>query len=547
MWFGELPVEEAEGCLLAHSVRLQRGRVAKGSEVTSALIEQLRADGYCTLTVARLEEDDIHEDSAALELASAIAGDGVTIDRAHTGRVNFYARHDGLLCFERDAVCAFNTADEAVTLATLPENTWVLAGRMVATCKIISYAVEKKCVEAARQSISGKTIAVHAAQPHRVVLLQTTLPTVKSTTLDKTCAVTEQRLTMRSAVLAFEARCDHSIEALAAELQKIDYQAIDWILIVGASAITDRRDVIPRAIVTAGGVIDRFGIPVDPGNLLLLGQLSNCRVVGLPGCARSPKYNGLDQLLDRMACNVVIDQQWLNSLGVGGLLTEMVDRPQPRVSARSVVSDTARIAVQPLTDKPVIAGLLLAAGSSRRAGDINKLLSLYKGRPMVHAALQALTASDVDAVHVVTGFEHEKIESELAGYDVRSHYCSSHALGLAHSLASGISRLENTDAVLVCLGDMPHISSELINRLIAAVTDDAANIIVVPVASGKRGNPVVVGSAFFDVLLQHEGDSGAKFLMKQYPELVLEVPIEDDSIFLDYDTSDALQNLSDLS
>ncbi|OED41741.1 hypothetical protein AB833_08950 [Chromatiales bacterium (ex Bugula neritina AB1)] len=531
MWFGELPVAQATGCLLAHSVRLSSGRVAKGSTITDALATQLSAEGYQEITVARLEDGDVHEDQAAELLSRALVGEGVSLDQAHTGRVNLYATHDGLLVFDRDIICEFNAVDEAVTIATLPENTWVLAGRMVATCKIISYAVPAKSIDAAIVACSSGRVSVHAAQPRRAALVQTVLPTVKKTTLDKTRKVTGQRLAIRSAKITQERRCDHSMAALAGELHRIDRSAVDWILIVGASAISDRRDVIPMAIEAAGGTVTRFGIPVDPGNLLLLGTISNCLVVGLPGCARSPKYNGLDQLLDRMACGVTIDQKWLDGLGVGGLLTEMVDRPQPRALA-----DTA-------VNKPVIAGLLLAAGSSRRAGKINKLLSPYNGKPMLKAVLLALVQSKVSEVHVVTGFEHEKIEPLLTEFNVSSHYCASHAMGMAHSLASGISRLQNMDAVLVCLGDMPHVSSEIIDQLIEATGDRAAEVIAVPVVAGKRGNPVMVGSAFFDVLLQHQGDTGARFLMKQYPELVLEIPIDDNSILLDYDTPDALHTL----
>lgn len=532
MWFGELPTSESEGCILAHSIRLASGRITKGTLLSKALLAVLQQGGCERITVARLDKSDVHEDDAAAMLATAVAGHGVRIDRANTGRVNLYASHDGLLSLNREALCELNGIDESVTLATLAENSWVLAGKMIATSKIITYAVTADDIKKAAAIALQNKICVHASIQKRALLLQTTLPAVKESTLDKTRVVTEQRLRIRRAELVDEMRCPHTVDDLMVQLREALQYRCDWILIAGASAISDRRDVIPAAIEEVGGRVIRYGIPVDPGNLLLLGDLNGTAIIGMPGCARSPKYNGLDQLLDRLACGVEVTDLWLNSLGVGGLLTEMVDRPQPRVAHS-----------QPAVSKPKVAGLVLAAGSSRRAGNINKLLQPYNGLPMVRTVVNALCDSDIDQVLVVTGFEREKIEEAISETRSTSHYCASHAMGLAHSLSHGISRLKNIDAVLVCLGDMPHITSVLINQLVSKAASNADNVIAVPVVNGKRGNPVMVGNAFFDTLLQHSGDSGARFLMTHYPDRVVEIPVDDESVLLDYDTPEALATL----
>jgi len=533
MWFGEIPVVESEGCILAHSVRLDSGRVAKGTELTPALVARLVAGGCDQITVARLDDTDIHENEAATMLATAIAGDGIRIDKASTGRVNLYASCDGLLSLDREAIGLLNGIDESVTLATLAVDSWVLAGKMIATSKIITYGVDAGHMERAASIAAQHRISVHAVKQQRALLLQTTMPSVKASILDKTRRVTEQRLHIRQAELISEMRCPHTVEELIGLLQQAQQQKCDWILIVGASAISDRRDVIPAAIEGAGGRIHRYGIPVDPGNLLLLGELDGTAVIGMPGCARSSKYNGLDMLLDRLACKVEVTDQWLNDLGVGGLLTEMIDRPQPRVVNP----------VKTVAGKPAIAGLVLAAGSSRRAGNTNKLLQLCDGTPMVRKVVNALCDSGVNQVLVVTGFEHEKIQRAISDTRASSLYCASHTMGMAHSLSHGISRLKNADAVLVCLGDMPHITSALIDKLLSSAPSNADNVIAVPVVQGKRGNPVMVGSAFFDTLLQHSGDSGAKFLMKHYPDKIIEIPVDDESVLLDYDTPEALATL----
>ena len=139
-------------------------------------------------------------------------------------------------------------------------------------------------------------------------------------------------------------------------------------MIIGASAISDPCDIIPAAIEKQGGQVKRLGLAVDPGNLLLLADYHGVPLLGLPGCARSIKHNGLDLLLDRIVCNVEITEDWLNGLCIGGLLGEAHDRPQPRVKV------TAKAQAQ-------VAALVLAAGSSRRAGNKNKLLHLFNAKP----------------------------------------------------------------------------------------------------------------------------------------------------------------------
>lgn len=564
MWFGELVTSEAEGCILAHSVKVGTKRLAKGTPLDQSLITSLQEAGHATVVVARITSDDVAENEAALSVAQAVVGEGLRVDKAHTGRANIYAAVDGLLCIDRQAVVALNSIDESLTFATLAENSMVLKGRMVATSKVITYAVAATVMHRALTIAQTRPLRVAPIRQHSAVLIQTRLPTIKESTLDKSRRVTQQRLQARYAVLNGEYRCDHTVASLVSELRRPEVQASDWVLVAGASAISDRNDVIPAAIVAAGGVVDRYGIPVDPGNLLLLGSLGSATVLGLPGCARSPKYNGLDQILDRLACDVPVTKDWLDGLSVGGLLDEDLGRPQPRSLAEPVTASVefdqaprhlpakadnelnSKANVDEL-DKPLpaIAGLMLAAGSSSRAGSINKLLVNVAGVPMVRCIAESLLDSKLESLQVVTGHENTRVETALDGLGLQLHYCPSYRMGMAHSLSHGISRLPVCDAVLVCLSDMPHITAELINFLIDSVGSQASEVIAVPVFQGTRGNPVMVGKVFFDSLLQHDGDTGARFLMKEYPDRVVEIEVPENSVLTDYDTAEALDELSD--
>ena len=122
----------------------------------------------------------------------------------------------------------------------------------------------------------------------------------------------------------------HEQGALAKALDEVLKAGAELVIIFGASAIADRRDVIPAAVEAIGGRIEHFGMPVDPGNLLLVGDARGRPVLGAPGCARSPKENGFDWVLMRLLAGLAVPRAAITGLGVGGLLMEIVTRPQPR-------------------------------------------------------------------------------------------------------------------------------------------------------------------------------------------------------------------------
>ena len=331
MRFGTVPVSEAEGAIAAHSVRLADGLIRKGTRLGAMEIERLRSGGVADMIVARLEPGDIEEDEAAAQLALAVAGEGVRVEAPFTGRANLFARHPGVLVLDPGAVDRVNEVDEAVTLATLGPYRVVAAGEMVGTVKIIPFAVPEVAVAAACDALAGMP-PLHVApfRPLRVGLVATVLPGLKESVIAKTRAGLERRLRPAGVSIAVDRRCPHEIGALVEVLAGLARQPLDLVVVFGASAITDRRDVIPAAIVEAGGHVVHLGMPVDPGNLLLLADLDGRAVIGAPGCARSPKENGFDWVLQRLLAGVPVGRAEIMGMGVGGLLMETVERGQPR-------------------------------------------------------------------------------------------------------------------------------------------------------------------------------------------------------------------------
>jgi molybdenum cofactor cytidylyltransferase len=536
MRFGEVPVAEAEGAILAHSLKLGTTALKKARVLSADDIELIAAAGLSQIVVARLEPDDIGEDEAARRVAAAAAGAEIETARPFTGRANLFAKARGVLVFERERVDRLNLVDEAITLGTLSPFTVVEPRQMVATVKIIPFAAPaaavKRCVEAA--AAGGPLLRVAPFLPRSVGLIQTRLPGLKESILDKTREVTEGRLATLGCKLILEERCSHAIGELGARIRDALGHGIDILLIHGASAILDRRDVIPSGIVAAGGRIEHFGMPVDPGNLLLLGHIGERMVLGLPGCARSPKVNGFDWVLERLIAGLPVGAAEIMRMGSGGLLAEIPSRPLPRAEARPP-------APQEKPQEPRIGAVLLAAGQSRRMGGPNKLLAEIEGVPMVARVAQRLLASRARPIIAVLGNKADEVDQALGKLPVERVRNPDFADGLSTSLMRGIAVLpSDLDGALVCLGDMPLVTGRHIDRLLAAFNPLEGRAIIVPTRRGKRGNPVLWAKHFFPEMTQIAGDVGARHLIGEHAELVAEVEMDDDAILVDIDTPEAL-------
>ncbi len=541
MIFGELPLAEAEGAILAHSLRVGSAAFKKGRKLSAADLAALGAAGFGSVVAARIEADEVAEDKAASEIAAAAAGAHVSASPAFTGRCNLFAEASGPAVIDRARIDALNLVDEAATIATVEPFAAVEPHQMVATIKIIPFAVRAEVVArcVAIAMAEGPLVRVAPFRAKAVGLVQTRLKGGKESVLDKTRSVLEARLEALGSRLLREVRCGHRAEEVAAAIAELRCHGADPVLISGASAIVDRRDVIPMGIGAAGGEVLHFGMPVDPGNLLLVGRLAGgVPVLGLPGCARSPKYNGFDWVLERLLADLPVAREDLARMGAGGLLAETAVRGLPRALATAAAEAVA------MPTAPRIAALILAAGLSRRMGKANKLLAEIDGAPMVVRAAESVLASKAAPVIVVTGHEAERVRAALAGRALAFVHNPDYAGGLASSLRRGLAALPaDADGVLVALGDMPRVKPAQLDRLIAAFNPLEGRAICVPTAHGKRGNPVLFARRFFPEMVRLKGDTGARQLIGQHHELVAEVEMDDEGVLIDVDSPDKLVKL----
>jgi molybdenum cofactor cytidylyltransferase len=530
MKFGAVPVDEAQGSVAVHSIRQSGLVLKKGTLIGKAEIAALKAAGIADIVVARVEPGDVSEDAAAAEIAAAVAGEGVHVERAFTGRANLFAETAGVLVVDKNAIDRLNQVDESITFATLPAYKPVVAGEMIATVKIIPFAVAEKARDAALAIANAARPLVRIA-PYRIRkigVVSTMLPGLASKVIEKTLKVTEERLAAAGATIVAERRVPHEQRALARAMEEVLGEGAELVIVFGASAIADRRDVIPAAVEAIGGRIEHFGMPVDPGNLLLVAAARGRPVVGAPGCARSPKENGFDWVLMRLLAGLEVPRTAITGMGVGGLLMEIVTRPQPR-------------AEPPAAAGRRVAAVVLAAGRSTRMGGPNKLLAEIAGRPLLRIVVEEALASRASPVIVVVGHERAEVEKALAGLRVQLVHNPDFAQGLGTSLKAGIAAVPaEADGAIVCLGDMPQVDASLIDRLIAAFDPDRGALIVMPTVEGRRGNPVLWSRRFFPDLMAIEGDVGARHFIGRYSEAVVEVPLEDKAALVDVDTPEAL-------
>ena len=527
MKFGPVPLADAEGAILAHSIRWDGGALKKGRVLSAGDVDSLRAGGFETVTVARPEAGDVLEDEAAARIAARVVPDPQTVHISlaapFTGRANLYAEEAGVLRVDTAKVHALNGIDEGLTLATLADHALVSARQMVGTVKIIPYGVPGHAVAEAESLLTEGLMSVHPVTVRSASVVLTRTPGMADKVVAKGGQAVRARLAKLGIAEVSEQVVAHETAALA---NALSVAKGDLILILTGSATSDREDVGPAAVRRAGGEVHRFGMPVDPGNLLFLGALVGRPVIGLPGCARSPKLNGADWVLERLACGLEVSAQDIAAMGVGGLLKEIPSRPEPRGGG----AEAPR--------RPHVTALLLAAGGSTRMEGRDKLLEEIDGVPLIRRSAEVLLGGPVDEVVCVLRPEDEARRAALSGLNLTLVENPRAAEGMGTSISAGVSALGvHTDALLVALGDMPEVTSADVARLIAGFDPGEGRAIVRAVAQdGTPGNPVLIGRRFFEALAALDGDRGAKVVLAENSEFVVDVPLEGRRALTDLDT-----------
>ena len=495
MKFGRVPVRESEGAILAHSLMAGGRKIRKGRSLSASDVNALAESGIKAVAVARLEPGDVDENEAAARIAARIAaeGTGLSASAPFTGRVNIYAEAAGLLELDSDAVLRLNSVDHSITLATLPCLARLGSRSMAGTVKIITYGVSAELVAKAAAEAEGAMRLRRVAYPE-AGLIATEVPGLPDKLTAKGRSAIESRLNALGIKLSEYKIVPHDAESIGLSLResKASIQ-----LLITASATSDPADVGPEGLRAAGGVLHRFGMPVDPGNLLFLGSIGKRRVIGLPGCARSPALNGADWVLERIACGIAPESIDIASMGAGGLLKEISSRPQPR---RGVSIPPSRPRFEALVfsfGKPEVADAALAAA---RASCVERIICAAPRE--LHSSIRASAGADAEILAV----------PEARGW-------------LAASIREGVARIsDGADGVVLIRADGFIADSLQIDRLAAAFSpEDGREICRIGGRRDRMGPPALFGRRFFESLGGLSGERGAGDLMRDAAEFVVEI------------------------
>ncbi len=526
MKFARVPLSEAEGAIAAHAARYADRLLQKGTVITSALLAELAAAGIEDLVVARPDAGDVPENEAAERVAALIAGENLKAVVPVNGRTDLIAEATGIVVIDRDAIDRANLAQQAIQLATLPEFAVAKAGEIVATIKVVPFAVAAETVATVEAAVGSSPLRLAPFQAQRVGVVATEAPTLKPSVLDKTRRVFERRLQPSGSVVGEEIRTAHNAETVGAALRELRAGDYDLLVIFGASATSDAADVVPAGIEAAGGRVLRIGMPADPGNLLVLGEVDGVPVIGAPGCARSPAASGFDWVLQRLLAGIPVSAADIARMGLGGVLAKERYKPfSGIVEARG---------------NRRIDAVILAAGASSRMGDRHKLLARINGRPLVRIVAEEALASCVASVTVVVGHRAEEVRSALHGLDLNIVENRAYAAGLSSSIRTAISALPgDSDAAVVLLADMPDITATDIDAVAAEFDPDSGTHVVVPTFKGRQGNPVLWSRRFFADLMALEGDKGARDLIRSNSDVAAWVEAGP-AVLNDLDTPDEM-------
>ncbi len=332
MKFGDVPIAESVGAILAHKLYDSGGRMIfnKGHVIVEADIDRLRQQKLEMITVTQLSDADLHEDLAAERIGIAVSGENVNWRTPGVGRANLTAGKRGVLHVNVPALELVNNIYDGITIATLREYTLVNEGDMVALVKVVPFGVPSARVVDVEQ-ISQSTSAILRVKPLQektVALIISGTESTRDRLMNSFIEPVRKRIEGWGSILLEPVFVLHNVDAIAEAIR--DHDKSDMIIVASISAIIDRDDVVPTALTQAGGSITLHGVPVDPGTLLMMGYLGEIPVVGAPGCIKSPKTNVIDWILPRLLTGERITRANLVSMGHGGLLQDIPDRPMPR-------------------------------------------------------------------------------------------------------------------------------------------------------------------------------------------------------------------------
>lgn len=319
-----IPVEEAVGTALAHDITeivpgkhkgpaFRRGHIVQAEDVA-----RLLDLGKAHLYVMELEPGELHEEEAARRLAQAAAGDRIRLTDPVEGRVNFVTDLAGVLKIDESRLYRFNELGELI-LATLPTNSYVKSGTVVAGTRTIPVVVREELVERAEAICAGAPIvSVLPLAARRVHLVVTGSEVFYGRIQDGFEPIVRRKVSAVGSDLQATKFAPDDPDRIAAHIEDSHRAGAELILVSGGMSV-DPDDLTPEGIRRSGARIECHGFPVLPGSMFLLAYLEEIPILGLSGCVLHDPFSAFDLLLPRLLTGERIGRAEIVALGHGGL------------------------------------------------------------------------------------------------------------------------------------------------------------------------------------------------------------------------------------
>jgi hypothetical protein len=322
---GRRPPAALAGAVLARDIVVGRARWSKGRRLSSADLDAWAADpslGVGPVTVIVLEAGDLHEDDAALRLADAVAGAGLTRRGPIQSRVDLLAEHAGVLHVRAAELERLNRIDPLEVFTRL-DGSIVAAGDVVASVKVAPHVVEGSAVEAGLRITAGGArplVRVAPFRPMRVaVIVKESLRAADRPRFER--SVRDKVESLGSEIVAIDYVVDEDAPVAAALAARSRGRARANVILTAGGRSTDPSDPFFLAIEALGGRVVRHGVPAHPGSMLWLARIGRTAILGLPTCGAYSKATAADLLLPRLLTGEPATRRTVSHLGHGGVLT----------------------------------------------------------------------------------------------------------------------------------------------------------------------------------------------------------------------------------
>ena len=324
MIFKIIASRNASTCILAHSIKLDNFSLKKGKILNEEDVCMLLKYKIENVYVAIIGKEDYSENYSAKKIAKHISSAELYEPEATNGRADLFSKTSGMLKVNNEKLFKINSIFPEIAVCTLKNYSVIKKGQLVGNVKILPYALNKAKVDKILKDETIKKIfKVSKVKIEKIAIIYTS-NNIKFLKKEKILTAVNNRLKNFDLEVNFEEICKHNHKDLCKKIKSVMKKNPDLILIYGESSISDLNDVVPRAILASKGKVLSSLLPTDPGNLLLLGSIQKTNLIGVPGCAKSIKRNGFDDILERICHGETFTKKKLLDLAEGGLYKTMI-------------------------------------------------------------------------------------------------------------------------------------------------------------------------------------------------------------------------------